>query len=149
MIFIFLTFFPQETFNVPALYVCPSDEAALFSVIVKQRDVGKTACVLHSGFDSTVVSCVVDGETVPHSIVTAPVGGAHVSLEILKRDHLLAGVDNWEARPTELLDEIKAKLCFVAPSGIASVRSAYQKDPLKPVKEVFFFFFHLFQPLCF
>ncbi len=70
-----------ETFNVPLFSMPCSDVLAVYS----QHDAallhGRTV-VLHSGFDSTIVSQVYGGVTLGNSLVTGPIGGAHVSVRM-------------------------------------------------------------------
>jgi actin, other eukaryote len=95
-----------ETFNVPALRLLKSDEAAAYP----SRD----TIVVASGFDSTVISVVRGG--LSQSFIELPVGGKHITIlfeQLLNRKH------------DPLVEEIKAKLCFVSPVSISIMRAMW------------------------
>lgn len=65
--------------------------------------------------------------SVPESVVSGRLGGGHVSLRLM--DSLLPQ----ERLSASLIDEVKAKLCFVAPVPIASFRSMWSRAPAPPI----------------
>ena len=100
-----------ETFNVPCLRLVKSDVASAYPE--------KDAIVVSSGYNSTIISVVRSG--LSESFLQLPnVGGKHIT-ELFET--LNGGKEH-----DPIVEEIKAKLCFVSPKSIATMRAMWRAE---------------------
>lgn len=110
-----------ETFNVPELLLLPSDTSAAIATKISEA-----VLVLHSGFDVTTATIVVDLKSETRSRSRRNIGGSHVTGTLVA---LISGqVDGYvNTREAYELGEAATTVCFVAPQPIHIWRAAFAK----------------------
>ena len=118
-----------ETFNCPAIYV---GNHAVMSLYASNRTTG---LVVDSGFEVTNTVPVYEGKALSHGILRVHVGGKNMTSSLSK---LLSdrGYPFTSSAEIEIVNDIKAKLCYVALDFEQEMKTATSSSSLEKIYEL-------------